>query len=373
MIVSIGAWQGTTEANQNSARHIGFQIRKGGIATDIAMTTIDVASIATGTAAIAKGVRGAYLAWTIADITNSTVNLAANASGLAKDPNISELLSIYNLATLGVSGGRMTVQMYRSLAKSTIDPSNVRLIADNINSSSFSAAAHTTDELGHYRKLMQRMQTVAQKRGNMPNIVANCIKGIEKLDGIKKGNLVGKITSTDELIKFLDSVDESTTVTQLEERGIKVFFRGTTRSADGTISPGNPNSQRYSATSTSTDPGVSIVFMIENITSNSSRKAVLQIASPSDLRKLPLHGPNNRFETELEVIFEVTPTDYSNFVRTEIPLEDALKVYEDMTGIKLPNRINGVTRANEIVDELPKMNLEQAEQFYREILKYNIK
>ncbi|WP_264529061.1 hypothetical protein [Flavobacterium sp. N502540] len=40
---------------------------------------------------------------------------------------------------------------------------------------------------------------------------------------------------------------------------------------------------------------------------------------------------------------------------------------------KLPERIMGVTRANQIVDGLPKTSLELSQKFYEKALKYNLK
>lgn len=154
-------------------------------ASDVTMATIDVVSIATGTAAITKGIRGAYLAWTIADITNSGVNLAANASGLAKDPEISRLLNVYNLATFGTAGGRITAQMFRNFK--AIDPALAHKIINNVNSNTFNVASYTAEELSQYRKLMLRLQQMAQKRGDLPSVVQNCTKAITKLDDAVRG------------------------------------------------------------------------------------------------------------------------------------------------------------------------------------------
>jgi len=183
-----------------------------------------------------------------------------------------------------------------------------------------------------------------------------------------------EVLSVEKLKVFLDNVNENTTVAELEEKGIKVFFRGTTRSADGTISPGAENSVNFSASSTSTDPLVSIIFAIENFSANTSRSGVIEMIVPSNVKDLKLLGPNRRVDTELEVIFNVKPEEFSNYVKVEISLEDAKRLAEEMIVTeKLPERILGVTRANQIVDGLPKTSLELSQKFYEKSLKYNIK
>jgi hypothetical protein len=63
----------------------------------------------------------------------------------------------------------------------------------------------------------------------------------------------GKIITLEELVVFLDKVDESFLATDLEKVGIEVLFRGTTRNSQGALFPGNANSIANGA-STSTDP-----------------------------------------------------------------------------------------------------------------------
>jgi len=176
----------------------------------------------------------------------------------------------------------------------------------------------------------------------------------------------GKITTTEELIKFLDAVNETTTVAQLEERGIKVFFRGTTRNADGSLFLGNPNTIA-NGISTSTDPIKSTIFAIESAT-NSGGKGVLQIALPNDLKNINLLAPNRRVNIELEVVFETSAESFSKLSKVEIPVEKARQAVKEIYGIELPSTIRRNV-ADELLRTLPASSLEQSFNFYQKILK----
>ena len=185
-------------------------------------------------------------------------------------------------------------------------------------------------------------------------------------DVVRTETQVAKITSTDELIKFLDSVDETTTVTQLEEKGIKVFFRGTTRDLNGNLFPGNPNAIA-NGISTSTDPIKSTIFAIESAT-NSGSKGVLQIALPENLTGTKLLAPNRRISLELEVIFETSAENFSKLSKVEIPVENARQLVKEVYGIELPSTMKR-NIADELLETLPASSLEQSFEFYTKITK----
>jgi hypothetical protein len=85
--------------------------------------------------------------------------------------------------------------------------------------------------------------------GLLPETSASsrAVSTIAKLFGGKK------IQTIEELIAFLDKIDESVKATELEQYGIEALFRGTTRNAQGELFVGNVNSIA-NGSSTSTDP-----------------------------------------------------------------------------------------------------------------------
>jgi len=122
-----------------------------------------------------------------------------------------------------------------------------------------------------------------------------------------------------------------------------------------------------------TTPFVATVFSIENATANSSRRGVLQITVPSDVKNLRLLGPNNRVKSELEVIFNVKPEEYSEIIKIEITVDDARRLVKDILDKELPQKIYGIDDATRIIDSAIKTDLVTSEKFLKEALKYNIK
>ncbi|UOX35066.1 fibronectin type III domain-containing protein [Flavobacterium sediminilitoris] len=186
-------------------------------------------------------------------------------------------------------------------------------------------------------------------------------------------NQAGKITTAAELKAFLNTVDETTTIAQLEQKGIKSLFRGTTRSkADNTLFPGNPNSQAFGI-STSTDPIKATIFSIESATSNGAYKGVLQIGLPNDLKNIVLSAPNYRVGLELEVILKTPADNFANLSKVEISVEDARKLVKEVYGVDLPARITTQTDSRYLLETIPESSLEKAYEFYQKAFKYNIK
>jgi hypothetical protein len=198
---------------------------------------------------------------------------------------------------------------------------------------------------------------------NGENIVTYSEQIAEVERNVAKG---GKITTTEELIKFLDAVNETTTIAQLEEKGIKVFFRGTTRDLNGNLFPGNPNTIA-NGISTSTDPIKSTIFAIESATGSGS-KGVLQIALPNELANTKLLAPNRRVNIELEVVFETSAENFSKLSKVEIPIEKARQAIKEIYGVELPTRL-GRDEATELLKTINASSLEQSFDFYQKILK----
>ncbi|MCJ1805957.1 hypothetical protein MRP92_03405 [Flavobacterium covae] len=182
----------------------------------------------------------------------------------------------------------------------------------------------------------------------------------------------GKITTSAELKAFLNTIDETTTIAQLEQKGIKSFFRGTTRSkADNALFPGNPNSQAFGI-STSTDPIKATIFSIESATSNGAYKGVLQIGLPNDLRNIALSAPNYRVAKELEVVLNTPANNFANLSKVEISVENARKLVKEVYEVDLPSNLSR-NYADELLETIPESSLDKAFEFYQKALQYNIK
>ena len=179
-------------------------------------------------------------------------------------------------------------------------------------------------------------------------------------------------TTASELKKFLNTVNETTTIVQLEKKGIKSFFRGTTRSkTDNSLFLGNQNAQEFGI-STSTDPIKATIFSIESATSNGAYKGVLQIGLPKNLKDLGLSAPNYRVAKELEVVIKTPANNFANLSKVEISVENARKLVKEVYGVDLPPNL---TReyADDLLVTIPESTLDKAFEFYLKAKKYNIK
>jgi hypothetical protein len=176
-----------------------------------------------------------------------------------------------------------------------------------------------------------------------------------------------KILSIDELKIYLDNVTEATTVSELEEKGIRVFFRGTTRSANGSLFPGNPNAIA-NGISTSTDPIKATIFAIESATRNAGYKGVLQVSISTDLKMLKLVSPNRRIDLELEVVFNTSADNFARISKIEIPVEDARIFIKEIYGVDLPTHLERY-EANHLLRTIKESSLEQSFEFYQKLLK----
>ncbi len=145
--------------------------------------------------------------------------------------------------------------------------------------------------------------------GLLPEVGAGIARGAAILSRILSGR---KIKTVEELIVFLEKVDQNVMAEDLEKVGIQALFRGTTKSINGEVFTGNLNSIEYGA-STSTDPIRAIIFGIES-SSKPGTKGVLQVYVPKNLKGLNLQSANQyRFDLELEVIVNTSPENLSTF------------------------------------------------------------
>jgi hypothetical protein len=174
-----------------------------------------------------------------------------------------------------------------------------------------------------------------------------------------------KIKTVEELIDFLNKIDESVLATELEQYGIEALFRGTTRNAQGELFSGNLNSIEYGA-STSTDPIRAVIFGIESA-SKPGREGFLQFFAPKNLEGLNLQSPNRMVEYELEIIVNTSPKNLSTFAVKEIPIEDARKLIKKLYGVELPTKITNQRDLRELLEETRKLTPKEALEFYNKI------
>lgn len=201
--------------------------------------------------------------------------------------------------------------------------------------------------------------------GLLPEIDANSIRGLANIARISSGK---KIKTVEELIEFLEKVDQNVMAEDLEKVGIEALFRGTTRYTDGELFIGNLNSIENGA-STSTDPIRAVIFGIES-SSKPGTKGVLQIYVPKNLKGLNLQSANQyRFDLELEVIVNTSPENLSNFVVKEIPIEDARKLVEEVYGISLDTKITSQDYSRYILENTKKLTPKEALEFYKKAIK----
>ncbi|AJW63963.1 hypothetical protein VO54_02505 [Elizabethkingia miricola] len=202
--------------------------------------------------------------------------------------------------------------------------------------------------------------------GLLPELGAGITRGTAILARIFNGR---KIRTVEELIEFLEKIDQNVMVEDLEKVGIQALFRGTTRSTNGDLFIGNINSIEYGA-STSTDPIRAVIFAIES-SSKPGTKGVLQIYIPKNLKGLNLQAPNFRVSKELEVIVNTSPENLSNFAVKEIAVEDARKLVNEIYGLDIPKTIteNSIPSSNMLLDDITKLTPKESEEFYKKIIK----
>jgi hypothetical protein len=187
--------------------------------------------------------------------------------------------------------------------------------------------------------------------------------------------MLGDLKTTEDLIAFLECINETTPMVELEQKGIKALFRGVTRKkTDNSLYPGNPNSIAYGI-STSTDPIVATIFAIESATDNPAFKGSVQCGIPKDLPNLVFSYPNRRWDKELEVIINTPANNFATLAKIEISVEDARKLVKEVFGRDLPSRISSsdVENARYLTETVPKSSLEKSFEFYVKSIKYNLK
>ncbi len=227
----------------------------------------------------------------------------------------------------------------------------------------------TIDEFVKARQLAKQTLLDSQQPQNVLDDFEHLADELQAKVGVLEE---GKITTTAELKTFLNTIDETTTIVHLEQRGIKCFFRGTTRSkADNELFPGNTNSQVFGI-STSTDPIKATIFSIESATSNGAYKGVLQIGLPNDLKSIALSAPNYRVAKELEVVLNTPASNFANLSKVEISVENARKVIKEVYGIDLPSNLTR-SYADELLETIPESSLDKAFEFYQKAIQYNTK
>jgi hypothetical protein len=195
-------------------------------------------------------------------------------------------------------------------------------------------------------------------------------KMLEEIAAIK--SLLKPLKNIDELVNLLGKINEYVRAQELEQAGVKVLFRGTTRDINGLLHTGNTNAIQHGI-STSTDPLRAIVFAVESA-SKGGRKGVIQIALPKDLTGVFLQVPNRRVHFELEVVLQISTNNFVKIAVKEIPVEQARQLanrFFNLSGeSEIPISITDREYARELIETfLPKLTPDQAYQFYIELIK----
>lgn len=189
------------------------------------------------------------------------------------------------------------------------------------------------------------------------------VRGISTLTKLFSGK---KIQTVEELIKFLNKIDDTVKATELEQFGIEALFRGTTRNAEGELFIGNAQTVENGA-STSTDPIRAVIYGIESATVY-KQQGVLQIFATKDLEGLNLLAPNRRVFKELEVVIGTTPDNLSNFAVIEIPIEDARKLVNEVYSVGLDSKMDRASADLALVEKT-KLTPKEASEFYKKVIK----
>jgi hypothetical protein len=205
--------------------------------------------------------------------------------------------------------------------------------------------------------------------GLLPEATAS-IKTVSTISKLFKGK---QIQTVDELIVFLDKIDETVKATELEKYGIQVLFRGTTRNAQGELFSGNANSIANGA-STSTDPIRAVIFGVESAT-EFRQKGFLQIFVPKELEGLNLQSPNFRYDLELEIIIKASPEELSKFAVVEMPIEDARQIVNKLYNKNIPKSIyiNDFENGKHYLKNIQKLTPKQSLEFYKQVIKFKNK
>ncbi|MDQ7960265.1 hypothetical protein [Flavobacterium lindanitolerans] len=201
--------------------------------------------------------------------------------------------------------------------------------------------------------------------GLLPEITALRGSTLLRLSNFFKGK---KITTVDELIDFLNAIDENVLATDLDKVGVEVLFRGTTRNAEGLLFSGNANTVAY-GTSTSTDPIRAVIFGVESAT-QFRQKGFLQIYLSKDLKGLKLQMPNRRVGIELEAILNTDPENLSKLVAIEIPVEEGRKLIKEIYDIELPKHLSkgDFPDSTYLLQYTKKLTPEEALKFYNKAI-----
>jgi hypothetical protein len=155
-------------------------------ASDVTMAAIDSASLATGYAEIKAGVSGLRRAWTLMDMTNSSINLTLNASLASQNARVKQLLEAYNLVTGGMAPTRMAtggIQSVYAQIKGQRIPKreDFQALLQALEEGGEQGWKQLSDaDRASILKLVQRIQAEAQARGIL-NLEQQAQRVLEKL------------------------------------------------------------------------------------------------------------------------------------------------------------------------------------------------
>ena len=314
--------------------------------------TLDVATLVIPGANIIKGAKWLSTAYKCVDImtrVNAFTNLTINNTDLKDIPQIKEVLDAYNIITASLNVLQLGTSLSYALVKSFNRAVMVKEARKALDEAANAGNTYAKDILKVYEEL-SRYQKL--------KIYAQFVKGS------------GTIKTVEELNAVLYNINSSNTMNQLENWGIKAFFRGTTKTS-ANFFEGNANSIEHGV-STSIDPVRATIFAIYSASKNRGTKGTILIFVPNDLRNISLVG-NNKIVREMEVIFELSPQKIAELSSIEITLENARKIVKNIYGKDLPTNIidDGTLRLE--LDKCAFNSLEDFYKFVNEAKIYNIK
>ncbi|WP_128755187.1 hypothetical protein [Aquimarina sediminis] len=138
-------------------------------------------------------------------------------------------------------------------------------------------------------------------------------------------------TQISSVSSYLDGVNDMNILNKIitDDVPVEHIFRGTSQNFGG---KGNA---AVGITSTSVDPASSVIFGL-NSDYLSGGKGVLKVSDVNSLKNVDLGFPNILSKSEMELALEISPSNFSNYVTKEIPIEQARQALKNF-GIDLPS------------------------------------
>jgi hypothetical protein len=187
-------------------------------AMTVASITLDAVTIVTtaGTLTVAKNLSRLRKAWLLFEISNSTLNIAINISGLANDPEWKPVIDNYNMVTCLLSIGELTYSgaknadaiLYKVSTAAEASADAIKVAGQKFYNAlkSIDPAKLSGDARKAYDKLLEFAQKLKTKYGLVDDILAVTLSKLKASVATKiASNVAYALTWTDaELTKFIE-------------------------------------------------------------------------------------------------------------------------------------------------------------------------